>query len=329
MAWPQVFVTRRVPQDALDMLATETELEVWPGDEHPSREVMLDRASKCAAFLSNIEDEIDDELLLVGQGTLQVVANMAVGYDNFDIKAATRYGVALSNTPDILHKTTADLAFALLMAAARRITEADKDVRRGMWRNWHPAAYIGYDVHGATLGIVGLGQIGLEMAKRGRGFEMDVCYYSSTRHPDVEDWLGLTYCADLETILTQADFLSIHAPMNEDTRGMIGKMELRCMKSTAILINSARGPIVDNYALYEALRDGVIAGAGIDVTDPEPIPFDHPLLTLPNVVITPHIGSATLATRRGMALMAARNILDRLNDRQMETCLNPEVFNRC
>ena len=326
MARPRVFVTRRMPQEALELLAAETELEVWPGDEHPPREVMLDKARECAAFLSNVEDRIDEELLSAGTGTLKVVANMAVGFDNFDVEAATRYGVALSNTPDILHKTTADLAFALLMAAARRVAEGDRDVRKGTWRNWHPFAYVGQDVHGATLSILGLGQIGLEMAKRGRGFDMTVYYHSRTRRQDIEERLGLKYCPDLETALKVADFVSIHTPITQDTRGMIGRKELSLMKPTAILVNTARGALVDTQALYEALRDGVIAGAGLDVTDPEPIPADHPLLTLPNAVITPHIGSASLETRKRMAVLAARNILARLKGEEMPTCLNPQVL---
>ncbi len=326
MAQPRVFVTRRMPQEALDMLAAETDLEVWPDEERPSQEVLLSRARECDAFLTTIEDSIDQELLQVGHGTLRVVANMAVGYNNIDVQAATSLGVAVSNTPDVLIKTAADLAFALLMATARRVVEGDRDVRAGRWQRWHPSAYVGRDVHGAHLSILGLGKIGMEMAKRALGFEMSVSYFSRSRRPDIEEQYGLTYCQDLPTALGGADFVSVHTPLMPETHHLIGAEELHMMKPTAILVNTARGGVVDSVALYEAVRDGIIAGAGLDVTDPEPIPMDHPLLTLPNVVISPHIGSASLDTRREMATLAARNILARLKGEAMPTCLNPEVL---
>ena len=326
MARLRVFVTRRLPQEALDLLATETEMEVWPEEERPPREVLLGRARECAALLTNVEDRVDEELLAAGHGTLSVVANCAVGIDNFDVEAATCYGVALSNTPGILHKTTADLTFALLMATARRVVEGDRDVRLGKWKHWHPFAYVGYDVHGANLSILGLGQIGLEMAKRALGFDMTVYYYSRTRRLEEERQYGLRYCEDISSALKVADFVSVHTPMTQETHHMIGRDQLRLMKPTAILVNAARGAIVDNQALYEALRDGIIAGAGLDVTEPEPIPMDHPLLTLPNVVFTPHIGSASLQTRTEMAILAARNILACLKGEEMPSCLNPQVF---
>ena len=326
MAGPRVFVTRRIVQEALDLLAAETELEVWPKEDHPPREVMLSQTRQCVALLTNVEDRIDEELLAAGSGTLQVVANMAVGFDNFDVEAATRHGVAMSNTPQVLTKTTADLAFALLLAAARRVVEGDRDVREGKWRHWHPSAYVGQDVHGAALTVLGLGQIGLEVAKRAMGFEMTVFYHDPVRRPEEERRYGLRYCQNLPSALGVADFLSVHTPLTPETHHMIGREQLRLMKPSSILVNSARGPVVDNQALYEALRDGVIAGAGLDVTEPEPIPVDHPLLTLANVVITPHIGSASLETRKQMALLAARNILARLKGEEMPTCLNPQVL---
>lgn len=326
MAQPRVFVTRRMPQEALDMLAAEADLVVWPDDERPPQEVLLSRARECYAILTTIEDRIDQEILQAGQGTLKVVANMAVGYNNVDVQAATSLGVAVSNTPDVLTKTTADLAFTLLMAAARRVVEGDRDVRAGKWQRWHPFAYVGKDVHGASLSILGLGKIGVEMAKRALGFEMNVSYYSRSRRPDMEEQYGFTYCQDLPAALGGGDFVSVHTPLTPETHHLIGAEELRLMKPTAILVNTARGGVVDNIALYEALRDGIIAGAGLDVTEPEPIPMDHPLLTLPNVVISPHIGSASLDTRTEMAVLAARNILARLKGESMPTCLNPEVL---
>ncbi|MFC1935621.1 2-hydroxyacid dehydrogenase [Chloroflexota bacterium] len=326
IARPRVFVTRRMPQEALDLLAAETELEVWPEEEHPPREMLLDRASHCTGLFTTIEDRIDEELLVAGQSILKVVANLGVGYDNFDVEAATRHGIALGNTPGVLTKATADLAFALVMAVARLVAEGDRYVRAGKWRNWHPLYHLGHDVHGANLTILGLGQIGLEVAKRGLGFEMKVFYHDLVRRREEEQRYGLTYCEDVASALRVADFLCIHVPLTSETRHMIGREELRLMKPTAFLVNAARGLVVDHQALYEALRDGVIAGAGLDVTEPEPIPRDHPLLTLSNVVITPHVGSASRETRKQMALMAARNILAALKGEEMPSCINPQVF---
>ena len=327
MTRPRVFVTRGIAQEALDLLATEAEVEVWPDPFAPSREVLLGKARECDALLTTVEDRVDEELLAAGQGRLKVVANLAVGFDNFDVDAATRHGVALSNTPRVLTKTTAELAFALMIATGRRVVEGDRDVRAGRWKNWHPGVYLGMDLHGSSLGIIGLGQIGGEVAKRAAAFEMDVYYYDVARNRDLEDRYGLAYCADLNSALKVADFVSIHTSLTPETRHLIGRAELSLMKPTAILINTARGPLVDNIALYEAVRDGAIAGAGLDVTEPEPIPIDHPLLTLPDkVVITPHIGSATGRTRRDMAVLAARNIVARLRGEDMPTCLNPHVL---
>ncbi len=326
MPRPRVFVTRRIAQEAPDMLAAETDVEVWPGDEHPPRDVLLQRAGQCDALLTTIEDRIDEELLAAGKGRLKVVANYAVGFDNINLEAATRYGIAVSNTPGVLTKTTADFAFALLMAVARRVVEGDRDVRAGQWKHWRPFAYVGGDVHGSTLSILGLGQIGLEVAKRAFGFEMAVYYYDPIRRLEAERQYGVRFCPDLPSALQVADFVTVHTPLAPETRHMIGQKELRLMKPTGILVNTSRGPVVDNMALYEALRDGVIAGAGLDVTEPEPIPADHPLLSLSNVVITPHIGSASRATRTEMAILAARNILARLKGEEMPSCLNPQVF---
>ncbi|MCZ6891139.1 MAG: D-glycerate dehydrogenase [Chloroflexi bacterium] len=326
MLRPRVFVTRRMAQEAIDLLSTELDVEVWPDDHAPPRDVLLKKTGECVALLTTVEDRIDEAVLAAGHGALKVVANCAVGFDNFDIQAATRLGVALSNTPGVLTKTTADLAFALILATARQVVQGDRDVRAGRWKSWHPFAYTGPDIHGATLGIIGLGQIGLEVARRAMGFEMTVLYYDPVRRPEAEETYGLTFCPDIPSALKEADFVSLHVPLTPDTRHMMGRDYLKLMKPTAILVNTARGAIVDHQALYEALRDGVIAGAGLDVTEPEPIPPDHPLLTLPNVVVTPHVGSASLQTRREMALLAARNILAALNGREMPTCLNPEVL---
>ncbi len=323
MACPRVFVTRRVDQEALDLLASEADIEVWEEDTAPPREVMLEKAAQVDGIFATGEDSIDEALLSKGRGRLKVVANMAVGYDNFDVPAATRLGVALANTPGVLTKTTAELGFALILAVARQVVLGDRETRQGKWKYWHPSLYMGQDLADSTLCMIGMGKIGLEVAKRALAFEMRVVYHNRIRRTDVGDELG--YCADLESALGEADFVCISTPLTTETHHLIGWDELCMMKRNAILVNIARGPVVDNEALYRAVRDGVIAGAGLDVTEPEPIPSDHPLLTLPNVVITPHIGSATVRTRRGMAVLAARNIVARLRGEAMPSCVNPEA----
>ena len=248
---------------------------------------------------------------------------MAVGYDNFDVPAATRLGVAMSNTPGVLTKTTAELGFALILAVARQVVLGDRETRQGKWKYWHPSLYMGQDLADSTLCMIGMGKIGVEVAMRALAFEMRVLYHNRNRRSDVGD--EFEYCDSLESALGEADFVCISTPLTAETHHLIGRDELCLMKRNAILVNIARGPVVDNMALYEAVRDGVIAGAGLDVTEPEPIPSDHPLLTLPNVVITPHIGSSTVRTRRAMAVLAARNIVARLRGEAMPNCVNPEV----
>ena len=323
MGRPRVYVTRRVDQEALDLLASEADIEVWEEDTAPPREVMLEKAAQVDGIFATGEDSIDETLLSKGRGRLKVVANMAVGYDNFDVPAATRLGVALANTPGVLTKTTAELGFALILAVARQVVLGDRETRQGKWKYWHPSLYMGQDLADSTLCVIGMGKIGLEVAKRALAFEMRVVYHNRIRRTDVGDELG--YCADLESALGEADFVCISTPLTAETHHLIGWDELCLMKRNAILVNIARGPVVDNEALYRAVRDGVIGGAGLDVTEPEPIPSDHPLLTLPNVVITPHIGSATVRTRRGMAVLAARNIVARLRGEAMPSCVNPEA----
>ena len=323
MGRPRVYVTRRVDQEALDLLASEADIEVWKEDTAPPREVMLEKAAQVDGIFATGEDAIDEALLSKGGGRLRVVANMAVGYDNFDVPAATRLGVALSNTPGVLTKTTAELGFALILAVARQVVLGDRETRQGKWKYWHPSLYMGQDLADSTLCVIGMGKIGLEVAKRALAFEMRVVYHNRSRRTDVGDEFG--YCADLKEALGAADFVCISAPLTTETHHLIGWDELCLMKRNAILVNIARGPVVDNEALYRAVRDGVIGGAGLDVTEPEPIPSNHPLLTLPNVVITPHIGSATVRTRRGMAVLAARNIVARLRGEAMPSCVNPEA----
>jgi glyoxylate reductase len=256
------------------------------------------------------------------------VANLAVGFDNIDVAACTRRGIPVGNTPGVLTETTADLAFILMMAAARRIKEGIDYVREDRWKTWGPLLLLGADVHGATLGIVGFGRIGREMAKRARGFSMRILYHDVARASvQDEEALGATF-VPLEALLAESDFVTLHVNLTPETRHLVNAAALARMKSTAVLVNTSRGPVVDQTALYEALRDGVIFGAALDVTDPEPMHADDPLLTLPNCIVVPHIASATHATRGKMARIAADNILAGLRGEPLPACVNPEVYSR-
>ena len=325
MTRPRVFVTRQIFPEALDLIATKAALEVWPEEHPPAPEQLHRKITNVQGVLTNVMDRFDGPVLDVAP-ELKVISQMAVGLDNIDVAEATRRGILVGNTPGVLADATADLAFTLLMATARRIGEAERWVRRGNWDPaFHPMHWLGMDIHGATLGIVGLGQIGLEMAKRARGFDMKILYYSRTRKPDLEAQHGLEY-ADLPTLLAASDFVSLHVPLTPETQHYIGEHQLRTMKPSAILINVSRGPVVDSKALYTALLEGGIRAAGLDVTDPEPIPSRDPLLTLENLVVTPHIGSASVSTRRAMSLLAARNLIAGLKGERLERCANPEVY---
>ena len=325
MTRPRVFVTRQVFPEALDLIAKEATLEVWPEEHPPAPEQLRRKIANVQGVLTNVMDRFDGPVLDAAP-ELKVISQMAVGLDNIDMAEATRRGILVGNTPGVLAEATADLAFTLLMATARRIGEAERWVRRGNWDPaFHPMHWLGMDIHGATLGIIGLGQIGLEMAKRARGFDMNTLYYSRTRKPDLEAQYGLEY-TDLPTLLAASDFVSLHVPLTPETQHYIGEDQLRMMKPSAILINVSRGPVVDSKALYTALKGGWVRAAGLDVTDPEPIPPSDPLLTLENLVVTPHIGSASVSTRRAMSLLAARNLIAGLRGERLECCANPEVY---
>ena len=325
MSQPKVFVTRRITQEALDLLAAAAILEVWPADDPPAPEILREKAAAVDGLLTNIMDRVDAPLLAAAPN-LKALSQVSVGLDNVDLAAATRRGLPVGYTPGVLAKATADLAFALLLAAARRLGESERWVRAGHWTlAFHPLRWLGVDVHDRTLGIIGLGQIGLEMAKRGQGFDMQILYHSRARRRDLETRYGLIW-AELPDLLAQADFVSLHLPLTPETRHYIGAAELALMKPAAVLVNAARGPIVDSQALYTALQTGALYAAGLDVTDPEPLPPDSPLLTLENVVIAPHIGSASTAARGAMCRLAARNLIAGLEGRQMEQCANPEVY---
>ena len=323
MTRPAVFVTRRLPGGALDLLAQHTELRVWDDDLPPPQQELRRQTAGCHALLTLLTDRVDAELLDGAPG-LVVVSNMATGFDNIDVAAASARSVLVTRTPGLLSQTVADFTFALLLAAARRIPEADRYVRAGRWKTWGPSTLLGRDVSGATLGIVGMGSVGREVTRRARGFGMRIVYHSRTRKPALERRYGMTFLP-LEELLRQSDFVSLHAPLTAEADRLIGRRELGLMKETAILVNTGRGRLVDQTALYEALKARRIAGAALDVTDPEPISRDDPLLTLENVVIAPHIASASVATRARMAMLAAENLLAALGGRIPKDSVNREV----
>jgi glyoxylate reductase len=325
MPRPQVFVTRQLLPEALELIAQAAEMEVWPEEYPPTPEQLRQKVADVDSVLTNIMDRVDATLLDAAP-RLKVISQLAVGLDNIDVAEATRRGILVGYTPGVLAKATADLAFALLMCAARRVSESERWVRGHNWKlAFHPTYWLGMDIHESTLGIIGLGEIGLEVAKRARGFDMKVIYYSRTRHPELEIQYGLEY-AELTNLLSSADFVSLHTPLTPESNHFIGEQEIRMMKPTAILVNTARGPVVDPKALYIALKEKWIYAAGLDVTEPEPIPDNDPLLTLDNVVITPHIGSAAVATRRRTMMLAARNLVAGLKGEQLEACANPELY---
>ena len=327
MLKPRVYVSRQIFSDALDLIEKSAEIELWPEDEPPSPEQLKEALAEVDGAIINVMDRIDASIFDAAPN-LKVLSQVAVGLDNVDLVEATKRDVLVGYTPGVLAKSTADLAFALLLAVARRVVESDKWVREGNWKiSHHPMFWLGSEVNGSTLGILGLGGIGLETAKRGLGFDMKVLYHSRTRKREVEKEYGFKY-ASLKRVIAESDFLSIHVPLTPETNQFIGEKQLKSMKSTAILINLSRGPVVDTDALYKALTKGWIAGAGLDVFDPEPVPTDHPILGLDNVVVLPHIGSASNRSRREMHLLAARNLIAGLKGERLEECANPELYEK-
>jgi glyoxylate reductase len=300
----QVFVTRRLPFEALDRLRAAHDVDEWPGDMPPTAGDLHVRMREAEGLLALVTDRIDAAVIEAAP-RLRAIANMAVGTDNVDLEAAAARGIPVGNTPDVLTDATADLAFALLLALARRIVPGAEKVRSGEWRTWEPAGDLGADLAGATLGIVGWGRIGQALARRAEGFGLEVVH--SSRSSGVP----------LDELLAAADFVSLHTPLTPETRGLIDARALARMKPTALLVNTARGGVVDQDALRAALFDGEIAGAALDVTDPEPLPPHHPLLEAPNLLVVPHVGSATVRTRAKMAAMAVENLLAALDGRPM------------
>jgi len=320
-----VFVTREIPHKGLQIIKDRFDAEVWTDPAPPPKQVIIQKAAKVDALASLLTDKIDAEVFAAAPN-LKIIAQLAVGYDNIDIKEATKRGIYVTNTPGVLTETTADFAWALLMAVARRVVEADKYIRSGKWEvGWHPTMILGRDVYGATLGIVGVGRIGAAVAKRATGFDMRTLYYDVMRRPDLEKTLGLEF-ADLDTLLQKSDFVSIHVPLMKKTYHLIDEQKLKLMKKTACLINNSRGPIVDEKALYKALTEGWIAGAALDVFEHEPASVDNPLLKLDNVVVAPHISSSSHETRSRMAEMVAENLIAFFEGRIPPNLVNREAL---
>jgi glyoxylate reductase len=321
---PKVYVNRLIPEEALKKLAQSCDCRIWEGELAVPRDVLLKEVPEIDALLSLLTDKIDAPIMDAAP-KLRVISNMAVGFDNIDVREATKRKIVVCNTPGVLTETTADFAFALLLAAARRVAEGERNVKEGKWKTWGPMIMLGHDVHHATLGIVGLGRIGAEVAKRAKGFDMKILYHDSVRRPELEKALGVEF-RDLRSLLGESDFVTVHTPLLPETYHLIGEEQFKIMKKTAIVVNTARGPIVDPKALYRALRDHQIAYAALDVTEPEPIPLNDPLLTLSNILIVPHIASASVATRTKMALMAVDNLLAALKGERPQHIVNPEVL---
>jgi glyoxylate reductase len=323
----KVFVTRAIDPAALMRLTAAAQVFIWDEEMPPSASVLRSALADADAVLSMVTDKIDAHMI-ASAPRLRVISNLAVGVDNIDVEAATRAGIAVGHTPGVLTDATADLAFGLLMTTARRIAEADRHVRAGKWRTWGPMTMLGRDVHSSTLGLIGFGAIGQAMARRAMGFGMRVLYLkhrSGKRRPMSDARVAGATGVSLHRLLTQSDYVSIHVPLTPKTRRMIGAREFALMKPGAILINTSRGAVVDQAAMLAALKSGRLAGAGLDVTDPEPIARLDPLLRLNNVVITPHIGSASIAARASMAAIAVDNILEVFAGRVPRRCANMPV----
>jgi glyoxylate reductase len=324
-ARPPVLVTRRLPQEALDRIVARCDMTLYDGEGVMARHQLLAEVAGKAGAITLLTDRVDEEFLDAAGPQLKIVANYAVGFDNIDVEACTRHGVLACNTPEVLTETTADTAFALMMAAARRIAEGDRFVRSGAPWVWGPLMMLGQDVHHATLGIVGFGRIGQALARRARGFSMRVLYHDMYQPPaEVQRELGADY-RDLEDLLRESDFVSLHTSLTPQTRHLINARRLALMKPTAVLVNTSRGPVIDEQALAEALRQGQIFAAGLDVFEREP--DVHPgLLACDNAVLIPHLGSATVKTRLAMAGLAVDNLLAALEDRHPPTLLNPQAW---
>lgn len=324
MSKPKVFVTRVIPDKGLELIKDFCEVNLWESELPPSRDELMRRVQGVDGLLCLLTDKVDGEVMDAAGEQLKVISNFAVGYDNIDVNAATARKLPVGNTPDVLTDATADFAFTLMLSAGRRVLEGDRYVRAGKWQTWGPMLLLGTEMRGSTLGLVGFGRIGKAMARRAVGFDMRVIYYdpSETRQdPDVK-----ATRVDFETLLEESDFISLHTPLTPDTHHLIDSEALSMMKPSAVLVNTSRGAVVDMDALYEALKFKRIFAAGLDVTEPEPLPADHPLLTLDNIVVVPHIASASKTARDKMAWLAAKNLIAGLKGDHLPNCVNPQVY---
>jgi lactate dehydrogenase-like 2-hydroxyacid dehydrogenase len=326
MPKPQVFVTRKILEQGLKLIEKSCQVDVWPDEEPPSQAQLLERVHGVDGLLCLLSDRIDAAVMDAAGPGLKVISTFAVGVDNIDLAAATARGIPVGNAPGILTDATADMTFALLLAAARRVVEGERMVRNGKWKSWGPSVLLGADLRGATLGIVGFGRIGQAVAKRATGFDMRILFTEPrtvTADPDLS-----AEQVDLNTLLAESDFVSLHCPLTDATRGLINAAALARMKPTAILVNTSRGAVVDQTALYAALKNRRLFAAAIDVTDPEPLPLDSPLLGLDNLIVTPHIASAGRKTREKLSEVAAENLLAGMKGTRLPFCVNPEAYKK-
>lgn len=327
MSRPKVFIARRIPDEGLNAMAAVCDVDVWPERLPPPAEELRKRVRDCDGLVSLLTDRVDAALLEAAP-KLKVVSNFAVGYNNVDVPACTSRGVCVGNTPGVLTDATADIAVTLLLGAARRLGESATDAKEGRWITWEPLGWLGQDLGGRTLGIVGMGRIGLATARRlHHGWGMNVLYTARSDKPEADEELKARR-VELDTLLSESDFVSVHADLNPTTKGLFGLDQFRKMKRTAVFVNTSRGPLVDQAALAAALRGGLIFAAGLDVTDPEPLPRDHELFALANCLIAPHIASATVATRNAMARLCANNLLAGVKGEDLPNWVNPEVRSR-
>ncbi len=324
MTRPKVFLTRRILDSGLNQVLAHCQADIWPDELPPSRPEILEHVRGIDGLLCLLTDKIDPEVMQAAGSRLKVISSCSVGVDNVDLAAATARGIPVGNTPGVLTDATADLTFTLLLAAARRVVEGDRLVKRGGWKTWSLGFLLGADLQGATLGIVGFGRIGRAVAQRAMGFGMRIIF-TEPGHAAPEPGVEASQ-VDFETLLAQSDFISLHCPLTPETRGLIDAAALARMKSTAVLVNTSRGPVVDLDALHAALSAKRIFAAALDVTDPEPLPGESPLLKLENCIVVPHIGSASRRTRELMSSMAADNLIAGLKGERLPNCVNPEVY---
>ena len=324
MTKPFVIITQELPEDWIASIREECDVFVGPGNKINLSSDIQNQLHKAEGLYTLLTDPID-EAVIISAPNLRVISNMAVGVDNIDLEICNQQKIPVGHTPGVLTKGTADFTLTILLSIARQIPIATNDAKEGRWKTWSPTGWLGADLKGAKLGIIGMGQIGQAVAKRAYGFGMEIVYYSQRSKPEIEESTGASR-VDFENLIRTSDFISLHVPLTSETVNLINKNELRNMKSSAYLINVARGQIVNTESLVTALKENWIAGAALDVTDPEPLPSDHALYQLPNCLITPHIGSATYNTRKNMAKLASNNLLSGLKGERLPYCVNPEVY---